>query len=243
MALASFKDLCLDSGDVPRLAGFWRQVLGGQLYLRNNGVGRLEPLAGRPASEVVWINPVPEPRIGKTRVHLDLRLAAPDPAGLLSAGTAVVRAPAGHARHWVLADPEGNQFCAFPPDEPVAGDPNQSHRPGEPGVFQLVTDCRDSEAQAAWWAQLLGGSAVAKEYGAVLVGAEGFPWEGWLFQPVPEPKTVKNRVHWDLSLAAPVPDELLGVGASVLREPGGDIDWWVLADPEGNEFCAFPAER
>jgi hypothetical protein len=25
----------------------------------------------------------------------------------------------------------------------------------------------------------------------------------------------------------------------VLREPGGDIDWHVLADPEGNEFCAF----
>jgi hypothetical protein len=25
----------------------------------------------------------------------------------------------------------------------------------------------------------------------------------------------------------------------VLREPGGDIRWHVLADPEGNEFCAF----
>jgi hypothetical protein len=28
-------------------------------------------------------------------------------------------------------------------------------------------------------------------------------------------------------------------GATVLREPGGDIGWHVLADPEGNEFCAF----
>ena len=28
-------------------------------------------------------------------------------------------------------------------------------------------------------------------------------------------------------------------GRPPLREPGGDIDWYVLADPEGNEFCAF----
>lgn len=27
--------------------------------------------------------------------------------------------------------------------------------------------------------------------------------------------------------------------STVLREPGGDIGWHVLADPEGNEFCAF----
>jgi Glyoxalase-like domain len=32
-------------------------------------------------------------------------------------------------------------------------------------------------------------------------------------------------------------------GAIVLREPGGDITWWVLADPEGNEFCGFPPGR
>jgi len=27
----------------------------------------------------------------------------------------------------------------------------------------------------------------------------------------------------------------------VLRGPDEDIDWWAVADPEGNEFCAFPA--
>jgi hypothetical protein len=32
---------------------------------------------------------------------------------------------------------------------------------------------------------------------------------------------------------------LAEAGATVLREPGGDIRWHVLADPEGNEFCAF----
>jgi hypothetical protein len=32
---------------------------------------------------------------------------------------------------------------------------------------------------------------------------------------------------------------LVEAGATVLREPGGDIGWHVLADPGGNEFCAF----
>ena len=33
---------------------------------------------------------------------------------------------------------------------------------------------------------------------------------------------------------------LVAAGASIVSEPGPDVEWWVLADPEGNEFCAFP---
>jgi hypothetical protein len=72
------------------------------------------------------------------------------------------------------------------------------------------------------------------------------------FQRVPEPKQVKNRVHLDINAApgrratrAEVDAEverLKGVGASVIRKH--DQDWgpypeyhWVMADPEGNEFC------
>jgi hypothetical protein len=60
-----------------------------------------------------------------------------------------------------------------------------------------------------------------------------------VFAPGPEAKSVKNRVHWDLD----VPDvsALLDRGASLLREPTASEEWFVLADPEGNEFCAFPA--
>ena len=71
----------------------------------------------------------------------------------------------------------------------------------------------------------------------------GVPW--WLgvsamvgmcivFGAVPEPKTVKNRIHWDVKT-----DDLallLEAGATVIdRQPR----WTVMADPEGNEFCAF----
>ncbi|MFI6565334.1 VOC family protein [Streptomyces sp. NPDC050534] len=63
-----------------------------------------------------------------------------------------------------------------------------------------------------------------------------------LFQRVPEPKSVKNRLHLDLHPGEGRRDgeveRLEGLGASVLRqvkEPAGE--WVVMADPEGNEFC------
>jgi hypothetical protein len=63
-----------------------------------------------------------------------------------------------------------------------------------------------------------------------------------LFQRVPEPKSVKNRLHLDLhpgeGRRGGEVERLEGLGASVLRqvkEPAGE--WVVMADPEGNEFC------
>lgn len=64
-----------------------------------------------------------------------------------------------------------------------------------------------------------------------------------LFQEVPERKTVKNRLHIDLhggdgDLEARV-SRLEGLGATRLGEfdqgPAGH--WWIMQDPEGNEFC------
>jgi hypothetical protein len=235
MTPASFKDLCMDADDALSQARFWAAVLGSSPIDQGDGSARLAPGPGRTSAEVVWIDPVPEPRTVKTRVHLDLRLVEPTPAALLRAGATVVREP-GDDPWWVLADPEGNEFCAFPPDSGTA-------KP--PGVFELVVDCRDAWAQVTWWAEATGGKAVRsdKGYFAWVEGAAGFPWQYWVFQEVPEPKVVKNRMHWDVDLTGDAPDALVEAGAVVLREPGGDITWWVLADPEGNEFCAFPAKR
>ena len=63
-----------------------------------------------------------------------------------------------------------------------------------------------------------------------------------LFQTVPEPKTVKNRVHLDLHVGderreAEV-ERLMGLGASRLWDgEQGPNRWVTMADPEGNEFC------
>jgi Glyoxalase-like domain len=76
---------------------------------------------------------------------------------------------------------------------------------------------------------------------AALVGPDG--QANLLFIRVPEPKTVKNRVHLDLMPTGRTRDEevqrLLGLGATLLadrRRPDGS-GWLVLADPEGNELC------
>jgi Glyoxalase-like domain len=65
-----------------------------------------------------------------------------------------------------------------------------------------------------------------------------------LFQDVPEEKTVKNRLHIDIHGEPGGLDDLVarleGLGATRVREvdrgPAGH--WWVMRDPEGNEFCA-----
>ena len=63
--------------------------------------------------------------------------------------------------------------------------------------------------------------------------------------PVPEPKIAKNRMHHDVLGDT---QALLAAGATLVRlrdadtEPDGAIEWDVLADPEGNEFCVFSPE-
>jgi len=63
-----------------------------------------------------------------------------------------------------------------------------------------------------------------------------------LFQTAPEAKTVKNRVHWDVSLAGADKDEVRAAlearGATYLWTANeGPHSWHTMADPEGNEFC------
>ncbi len=229
---AGFKDLCMDADDALAQARFWAAVLGAPLVDLGDGSARLDPTPGRPAGDTVWIDPVPEPRSVKTRVHLDVRLSGSDPAEFLRAGATLVREP-GEDAWFVLADPEGNEFCAFP---------QRPEKPTPPGIFELVVDAGDGLAQANWWAGITGGTAHRSDRGAFawIEGAAGFPWQYWVFNNVPEPKAAKNRVHWDVDLAGPAPTELVNAGAVMLREPDDEISWWVLADPEGNEFCAFP---
>jgi hypothetical protein len=77
------------------------------------------------------------------------------------------------------------------------------------------------------------------------------PWEqvgpGLVFVPVPEGKTVKNRLHIDL---APHTTDDRDAEIAHLLERGAtlvdvgqrtDAAWAVLADPEGNEFCVLSA--
>jgi hypothetical protein len=110
-------------------------------------------------------------------------------------------------------------------------------------MTEVVIDCADHGAVVDFWAEALGyGRRVVNEQYVALVpptpGTAGRP--PILFQKVPEPKVVKNRVHLDFR-AEVMADEvarLRDLGATVVAVRSlGDLAWTVMADPEGNEFC------
>ena len=118
---------------------------------------------------------------------------------------------------------------------------------------ELCVDAKDPRALATWWGQVLEDFTLPPD-------EEQAEWddECWLLGPddremifikVPEPKTVKNRMHvcvrpTDGTREEEV-DRLLGLGASMVddRRAGPDRGWAVLADPEGNEFCVLTPHR
>jgi len=235
----AFKDLCIDVtaglGRPAAVARFWAEALGLAVSSDGGEDSKLSPPGDEAVERTIWINAVPEEIAGKSRVHLDLCVAAGDPAPLIAAGASLLR-PADAGRPWhVLEDPDGVVLCAFAP----GGDPALG--PTRPGVYELVVDAADAGALAAWWAERTGAAVrhhPIRPY-VWLEGAAGFPYERWEFNPVPEPKAHKNRIHWDVTLRDADVDGLVAAGATLLREPAPDGRWWILADPEGNEFCAF----
>src|SRR5262249_33382039 len=95
---------------------------------------------------------------------------------------------------------------------------------------------------AAFWAQALGREVSAgASADLAVIEATDLAASGprLAFHRVPEPKSVKNRMHLDLGTAdleAEV-DRLIGLGATRLHDPDkGELRWTTMADPEGNEF-------
>jgi hypothetical protein len=99
-------------------------------------------------------------------------------------------------------------------------------------------DANDVTLLADFWSTALGLELTRFKDGDVKLSGDGMLI--WV-NAVPEPKTAKNRVHIDVTLAGDTPQPLVDLGARVLTAPlDADHPWWVMADPEGNEFCAFP---
>lgn len=231
MTLARWKDLCIDASDAAVIGEFWGAVLGRRVELHDDGDAVLR---GATPAETIWINAVPEPKSVKHRLHLDIGATSIDPVVALGA-TVVLPAEQSGFPWTVMADPEGGEFCLFLRDE-IAGE--------APAVLEeLVLDTADSDssrALAGWWAEVLGG--VSNDDGRGFWWIEqvpGLPFDGVSIVPVPEPKTAKNRVHWDVECDDL--DALVTRGATVLAAPTGAMRWHVCADPQGNEFCVFPS--
>lgn len=112
------KDICFDCADAPRVAHFWADVLGYTVEERGEG----EPVVirpGQPGMLKMWFNPVAEGKTAKNRVHVDVTLGdADEMERLLALGASrrrEIRSDDGELAWTIMADVEGNEFCAFPP--------------------------------------------------------------------------------------------------------------------------------
>jgi predicted enzyme related to lactoylglutathione lyase len=226
MPLATYQDLCIDANDAEAEARFWGGLLGltaGGPH--HNGAWWLDDDTGQ---AVAWVNSVPEPKTVKNRVHLDINAEGLEAA--LAAGATVLEE---FPRWTVMRDLDGQEFCVFVREAPI-----------ERRLYELVWDSgpgmEECLAIARWWGEVLGAEVGQDEEQCWIESVPGAPFDGIVFGPVPEPKTVKNRVHIDV--ATDDVDALVRHGATVLRAKGDDgLGWTILADPDGNEFCAMPA--
>ena len=235
--------LAIDAADPGRLARFWAAALRWEVAAEGDDeVDVCPPGFSYPdpsALPLVFV-PVPEPKNGKNRVHLDLATEsaahqAAEVERLLGLGA--VRADIGQGdMPWeVMADPEGNEFCVL--------DPRPVYQ-GTGPVAAVVADCRDPAAVAGLWALASGwvpGNSVSSA-GAVSLRSPAGVGPYLELLPSGEAKTVKNRLHLDV---APEPGEDQAAAIAALRSAGavpvdvgqGPVSWTVLADPEGSEFC------
>jgi Glyoxalase-like domain len=236
--------IAMNARDDAALGRFWVQALGLDMSSEGPGVTNLEPAGfAYPDPAVLYIDimAVPEPKTVKNRVHIDLATTsdahqADLVARLKELGATSVDVGQGDVPWTVLADPEGNEFCVLEP-RPVYRDTGP--------VAAVAVDCSDPRVMARFWGDAMDWAVheVTGDY-ARLRSAKGVgPYLEFL--RTPDVKTVKNRIHLDVR---PYPGDDQAAEVTRLRAlgatpadvgQGDDINWVVLADPEGNEFCVL----
>jgi hypothetical protein len=121
---------------------------------------------------------------------------------------------------------------------------------------ELGIDCSDPSGLARFWCSVLAYEAHYEDDEIVTIGSPMGP-DGenppgpvspvLTFARVPEGKTVKNRLHLDVSPADREQDEeiarLVGLGATVVNDNRPEFGWVTLSDPEGNEFDVLADRR
>lgn len=121
----------------------------------------------------------------------------------------------------------------------------------EATLLAIVVDCRDSFSQAKYWATALGRQVSERNANEYLVRDQSRGGTPLYFMNVPEAKTVKNRVHLDITTEGSIEDEvarLVAAGGTLveMRQDPATLanpdTWAVLQDPEGNEFCVLNAD-
>src|SRR3954447_10415307 len=230
--------LSVDANDPLRLARFWAAALRWEIRNESDEEVALVPTDHTPFG--LLFVPVPEPKVGKNRVHLDLttssledQTASAEQLVALGGRSIDVGQTAADA-HLVLADPEGNEFCLI--------EPTNNFLAGCERLGSIT--CDGPPVVGYFWSEALGWPLVwdQDEETAIRAPDGAGPFITW--GPPVEPKRSKNRLHLDI---APLLGDdqqvevqrLVALGATPIDIGQGDVSWVVMADPGGNEFCVL----
>lgn len=225
--------LCFGANDPLGLARFWAEALRWDIDASADSEVGLVPTDGTRFR--IQFLPVPEPKVGKNRIHLDLTTTSIDDqeetvARLIEHGARHIDVGQGpDDEHVVLADPEGNELCIIEPHNKfLAGC----------GRLGSVT-CDGTPGVGYFWSAALDWPLVwdQNEETAIRAPDGTGPFITW--GPTLAPKVGKNRLYLDI---APLDgtdrqaevDRLVSLGAT--RADQGVAAWVAMTDPDDNEF-------
>jgi catechol 2,3-dioxygenase-like lactoylglutathione lyase family enzyme len=235
--------IVIDATDPSALAAFWAAALGWEVAEDEPDEVVVWPSGfsyPNPAALPLVFVPVPEPKVGKNRLHLDLATTseqhqAAEVERMLALGATRADIGQGIVPFTVLADPEGNEFCVL--------DPREEYLDARP-VAAIVLDCHRPDLLLPFWADATGWDVHRSlpEFASLRAPGGTGPYLELL--QTPDAKTVKNRLHVDV---APPADGDVQAEARRLEQAGavrldigqGEATWVVLGDPEENEFCVL----
>jgi predicted enzyme related to lactoylglutathione lyase len=230
----------IDANDPAQLGRFWSELLGWE--------SAADDLAGgvmiRPDDENgyrIRFQPTRQPKSGPNTIHFDLTSRSLEDQreivdrALALGGQHIDIGQTGDEGHVVLADPEGNEFCVIEPDNKfLAGT----------GVIGAV-NCEGTQALGYFWSEALGWPLVWDQDEETAIqtphGGSKITWSG----PPLLPRNGRIRMHFDLvtpaggDLRAEV-ERLIALGAAPTQAGPSEVDWVVLTDVDGNEFCVLP---
>jgi len=108
-------------------------------------------------------------------------------------------------------------------------------------LTEVLFDAHDAAQLAEFWCAVLGYDVREADEEGVEISAPDGSFPRLVFVPVADEKVVKNRIHIDVRATGCDQEtelaRLLSLGATHVDIGQGEQTWYVLADPEGNEFC------
>ena len=183
--------LCWDALDPAGLTRFWAGVLGREI----EGGNALLP--NDDTEFRIRFLPTQVPKAGQNQIHVHLTSGAPQDqvdtvARVLEhGGRHVDVGQLPEEGHVVLADPEGNEFCVI--------EARNNYLAGCGFLGELA--CDGSREVGYFWSEALGWPLVWDQDQETAIqsprGGAKIAWGG----PPDEPKTGKNRMHFDLAPA------------------------------------------